>query len=136
MAKKFLEAILDKAKKLISAYNESVEQEERTSLAKVKEIGEDGTVIRISLLGLFRDMDKQEIQKEIEAFYALPEYPFVSVFDTEYFKTHVHKEWYALVEFDILVAAERRLARKVIHDRCHKIVESEPGVVAFNVKLV
>ena len=132
MAKKFLETILEKAKKVISAYNESVEQERN----EVKRIGEVGTVLRVSLLGRFQDMLKRDIQEEVAEFYACEEFPFVAVYDTEYFKTHVEKEWYALVEFDILVAADRKLSRKVIYDRCHKIVESEPGVVAFKVKLV
>ena len=58
--------------------------------------------------------------------------PFVEIYETEIFKTHVDGKFYVHTSFAILVDAPPSVARKEMEYRCHKIIETEEGIVAFS----
>ena len=93
------------------------------------------SVIEISFVVQFDYSSRRAIEAEMKHFYENAPIPFVEVYDTEIFTTHIKGRFIALPSFKVLVAAEPKVAKLEMVERCHKIVESEEGMIGFSVKI-
>lgn len=89
------------------------------------------SVIEITIISRFDNSTQKAIHEEMEHFYKNAPLPFVEIYETEVFKTHTKGLFYVYTSFSVLVDAPARIARQEMEDRCHKIVETEEGIMAF-----
>ena len=89
------------------------------------------SVIEITIISRFNESTQKAINEEMENFYKNAPIPFVEIYETEIFKTSTLGLFYVYTSFSVLVDAPPRIARQEMEDRCHKIVETEEGILAF-----
>lgn len=100
-----------------------------------KALAAEQTVIEVTFISKFENATQKSIHEEINEFYHEAPLPFVEIYETEIFKTHVKGCYIVHNSFSILVAAGPKIARQEIEDRCHKIVETEHGIEGFRVSV-
>lgn len=93
------------------------------------------SVIEISFLTEWYDTTQKAIKEEIADFYREFPAPFVEVYETEIFKTNKRGCFFTWVSFAVLVQAPKRIAKKEMESRCHSIVATEQGMLAYKVSV-
>lgn len=130
MAKTNFEKIVEGFSKVVKEVKKGYVEYEKH---KPQLSGVTETSVPISFLVEYNGYTKKAITAEIEDFFAFKGIPFTEEYETEFYNTHVKGRYYVLVSCAILVAASNREARSELRDRCHKIVETEEGILGFKI---
>jgi hypothetical protein len=99
----------------------------------LKRLEPQQSVIEVTFISTFEKATQKSIHEEIADFYENAPLPFVEIYETEIFKTHVVGRYIVHTSFAILVAAPAKIAKHEIEERCHKVVETEHGIEAYKV---
>lgn len=101
---------------------------------QVAQLEYEETSVEISFLTVYNGDSKKEIEEEVNEFFREKSIPFTDYYDIEYYQSHVKGQYYVIISCAILVAANKKDAKKEMRTRCHKIVESQDGILGFKVE--